>query len=113
MKGCIFCDIAAGKLDSEVLSKNEKFMVLKDVNPQAPVHLLVIPLKHYANIQEASNDNPSLVAQLLAECARLGTEMDGGKGFRIVINTGSDGGQTVNHLHFHVLAGRALQWPPG
>ncbi len=87
-------------------------MVVKDINPQAPVHLLVIPLKHYPDINAVAFRDPGLVAALLEECSRQGQQL-GKEGYRIVINTGKNGGQTVDHLHCHVLAGRELQWPPG
>lgn len=113
MEKCLFCSIAAGEVNADVIFKNEKFMVLKDINPQAPVHLLVIPVVHHENVLDAASVNPDLLAVLLSECAILGQKLGGADGFRIVVNTGPYGGQTVNHLHFHVLAGRELQWPPG
>lgn len=111
MEDCIFCKIARGQIPADFIFRDEQLMVLKDVDPQAPVHLLVVPLAHYPDIGEASS-NPQLISALIAQCARLGQEM-GAEGFRIVVNTGEYGGQTVQHLHFHVLAGRKLQWPPG
>lgn len=111
MTDCIFCKIVQGSIPGDVIYEDEHLLVLQDLNPQAPVHLLVIPRNHYSDIIEASTDPPVLSA-LLAKCASLGREM-GKAGFRIVINTGKLGGQTVKHLHFHVLAGRQLQWPPG
>lgn len=113
LKTCLFCNIASGKIDAEIVFRNDKFFVLKDINPQAPVHLLIIPVKHYSNLSEACQEDPQLVSLLLAEASRLGEEKGKEKGYRIVINTGEYGGQTVNHLHVHILAGRTLQWPPG
>lgn len=110
--GCIFCQIASGSLDTDFVYKDEQVMVIKDINPQAPVHLLVIPVHHYSNIVEASKDG-DLMSVLIAQCSRFGQELGGVNGFRVVVNTGYNGGQTVDHLHFHVLAGRELQWPPG
>lgn len=111
MTDCIFCKIIQGSIPGDILYQDKDLLVLNDLNPQAPIHLLVIPRDHYSGIIEASTDPPMLSA-LLAKCASLGREM-GEEGFRIVINSGNLGGQTVNHLHFHVLAGRQLQWPPG
>lgn len=111
MTECIFCKIIQGAIPGDIVFQDEHLLVLKDLNPQAPVHLLVIPRLHYSDIVEASKDS-TLLSALLTKCASLGQEM-GKEGFRIVINTGVHGGQTVQHLHFHVLAGRHLQWPPG
>lgn len=109
---CLFCKIAAGTVKSQIVYRDDALFVLRDVNPQAPVHLLVIPTKHYATLAEAAAE-PGLLATLLAKCAALGSELGGEQGYRLVVNTGSDGGQTVDHLHFHILAGRKLLWPPG
>ncbi|NLO88523.1 MAG: histidine triad nucleotide-binding protein [Firmicutes bacterium] len=111
MSQCIFCKIARGESPADVLYRDEQLLVLKDINPQAPVHLLVIPVEHYPNLQQASA-NSALVSALIKKCTQLGSEL-GSQGYRIVVNTGPDGGQTVDHLHIHVLAGRPLQWPPG
>lgn len=112
MTECIFCKISQGAIPGDIVFQDDQLLVLRDINPQAPVHLLVIPRDHYTDIVDASK-NPPLLSALLAKCASLGQEMGGEQGFRIVVNTGEYGGQTVGHLHFHVLAGRQLQWPPG
>jgi histidine triad (HIT) family protein len=111
-KGCLFCEIAAGNINADVVYRDKTLFVLRDINPQAPVHLLVIPVGHYANLMEVS-ENADLMSALLFQCARQGFARGGDEGYRVVVNTGFNGGQTVNHLHFHVLAGRELQWPPG
>lgn len=108
---CIFCQIARNKIPAEVVYRDEQVVAFRDINPQAPVHLLVIPVRHLADVVEGAAD-PELLATLVSCAARLGREFCSG-GFRIVANTGSDGGQTVGHLHFHVLGGRELKWPPG
>ena len=110
---CLFCKIAAGEIKADVLYRDEQILVLKDINPQAPVHLLILPVEHYANLAEAAEKAPDLLTALLSKCALLGSEFGGDRGYRVVVNTGSDGGQTVAHLHFHLLAGRELLWPPG
>lgn len=109
---CIFCKISAGEIPAKAVYRDDDVLAIEDLNPQAPVHLLVMPLQHHPNIAAASDRDGSLVARLLDVAARLGRER-GGNGFRLVINTGPDGGQTVDHLHVHVLAGRHMTWPPG
>lgn len=110
---CIFCKIIAGEIPVKFLHRDDDVVAIEDVNPQAPRHLLVIPVKHVANLAEfAGGESPDVVAKLLRVAAQLGRE-HGPSGNRTVINTGSDGGQTVDHLHVHVLAGRAMEWPPG
>jgi histidine triad (HIT) family protein len=110
---CIFCKIAAGEIPATFAHKDDELMAIVDVNPQAPQHLLVMPVKHYENIAElASTHNDALMARLFDMAAQLGREQSG-TGFRLVVNTGADGGQTVDHLHVHVLAGRFMHWPRG
>ncbi len=110
---CIFCKIAAGEIPSKAVHRDDEVLAIEDVNPQAPVHLLVMPLRHHANLGElAEAGDDATLARLMRVAARLGRER-GGDGFRLVVNTGADGGQTVDHVHVHVLAGRALAWPPG
>lgn len=110
---CIFCRIAAGEIPSKQAYRDEGVLAIEDVNPQAPVHLLVMPLEHHANLGalvDAADDG--VLVRLMGVAAKLGRER-GGDGFRLVVNTGPDGGQTVDHLHVHVLAGRRMTWPPG
>lgn len=111
--GCVFCKIALGEIPATVLYRDERVLAIADVNPRAPVHLLVMPIAHTADIGTFSEEaNAADVAHLIAVAAKLGRER-GGEGYRLVINTGDDGGQTVGHLHVHVLAGRHMNWPPG
>lgn len=109
---CLFCGIAEGRVDAEIIARDENLIVLRDINPQAPTHLLILPVKHFASLNEAAAE-PELLGAILAKCATLGSELGGQEGYRVVINTGVDGGQTVGHLHFHLLVGRKLRWPPG
>lgn len=110
---CIFCKIIAGEIPGTFVHRDDDVVVLEDVNPQAPKHLLVMPVKHVPNVtQFAANESPELVAKLLDVAGRVGAEQSA-SGFRAVVNTGPDGGQTVDHLHIHVLAGRPMHWPPG
>jgi len=104
---CIFCKIASGEISSQKILEKETYFVIRDISPQAPVHLLVIPKVHVDSVA-AAQDNPALLGQLL-QGACLAAEQEGlTDGFRVVINTGADGGQTVQHLHVHVLGGGKL-----
>jgi histidine triad (HIT) family protein len=112
MDDCIFCKIAAGEIPAKVVYRDAHVVAIEDLNPQAPTHLLVMPVEHYDDIIAAS-ENSALSAALMAAASKLGGERGGERGFRLVVNTGPDGGQTVDHLHVHVLAGRSMAWPPG
>jgi histidine triad (HIT) family protein len=109
---CIFCRIAAGEIPSKTVYRDDDVIAVEDVNPQAPVHLLVLPVAHHADITKLSAADPTMT-QLFHVASTLGRERAGKNGFRIVVNTGPDGGQTVDHVHVHVLAGRPMSWPPG
>lgn len=110
---CIFCKIIAGEIPAKFAHRDDEIVAIEDVNPQAPKHLLVMPVKHVANLPEfVGFESPELIAKLLSVAGQLGREQSAA-GFRAVINTGPDGGQTVDHLHVHVLAGRVMHWPPG
>ena len=109
---CIFCKIASGELQSEILYQDEKFLVIRDVNPVAPVHLLIIPKGHIESLN-AVNDFAE-VGEMLKLAVTFAREFNIDKaGYRIVINTGDAGGQSVKHLHIHLLGERNLGWPPG
>ena len=111
---CVFCKIAAGEIPSSTVYRDEHVVAIADVNPQAPVHLLVLPVEHYADLSAVIAAGRADVANALMRVATgLGTDRGGPAGFRLVVNTGADGGQTVAHAHVHVLAGRAMHWPPG
>ena len=111
---CIFCKIAAGQIKSQVVFEDQRVMAFRDVSPQAPVHILIIPKKHIDRLSAMAEEDLSLVvdihrtARLLAEQEKLVSS-----GFRLVTNDGKDSGQTVQHMHFHLLGGRKLSWPPG
>ena len=113
MTNCLFCKIVAGEIPSAKVLENSDFLAFRDIDPKAPVHVLVIPKKHFEDIVELSKSDNELSAGLM----KFATEVAGieklEKGFRIVLNTGQDGGQSVQHVHAHVLGGRSLTWPPG
>lgn len=109
---CVFCRIVSGDIPSKIVLRGDGIIAIEDVNPQAPVHVLVLPERHVPNIAAHSGSaSPEDVARLMRVAAEIGAKSDGG--FRLVVNTGEDGGQTVDHLHVHVLAGRRMSWPPG
>ncbi len=111
---CIFCKIARNEVPSTPLYRDARVVAIEDLNPQAPTHLLVLPLQHYATLGDLVDaGDVSLVGALFEVATRLGRERGGPGGFRLVVNTGSEGGQTVPHVHLHVLAGRRMTWPPG
>ncbi|HEX2451467.1 MAG TPA: histidine triad nucleotide-binding protein [Gemmatimonadales bacterium] len=115
MNDCLFCRIVAGQIPAKVVRRNANAVAFHDINPQAPVHVLVIPTTHVAAVRAASGaDGEAVLARSLAFAAEVATELGLDKGgYRIVTNTGPDAGQSVDHLHFHVLGGRKLRWPPG
>ncbi len=112
MKDCLFCRIAAGEIPSDCLYQDELVYVFKDIAPQAPVHFLVIPKEHMDSAAAVDETNSAVVARAFEVIARLAREQ-GLEGFRVVSNVGESAGQSVRHLHFHVLSGRDMTWPPG
>lgn len=114
MKDCLFCKIIRKEISAKVLYEDDKVLVIDDINPQAPVHALVIPKSHITSLEDTTPSDASLIGKLLQtvkDQARI-RKIDS-SGYRTVINTGADGGQTVSHLHIHLLGGRAMGWPPG
>ena len=114
MEDCIFCKIVKGDIPSEKVYEDELILAFKDINPEAPIHIVVIPKKHIESLNEVTEKDADRVAHIYIKTKELAQELGiNKKGYRIVTNCGEQGGQTVNHLHFHVLGGRNLQWPPG
>ena len=113
MVDCIFCKIANKEIDSKLIFEDDKVVAFRDLNPQAPQHILIIPKKHFANILEV--DDKELAAHIFVDVVPKISKIVGvaETGFRLVVNTGKEGGQTVEHLHVHLLGGRDMQWPPG
>jgi histidine triad (HIT) family protein len=115
MADCLFCRIVAGEIPATIVKRSEDAVAFRDVDPRAPTHVLVIPTKHVPAVRDAKGpDDEQLLGRLLNFAADVATELglDAG-GYRIVTNTGKDAGQSVDHLHFHVLGGRRMSWPPG
>ena len=113
MTDCLFCRIVAGEIPATTVFSDDHVIAFRDVAPQAPTHLLVIPRDHYDDIVDLSTASPDLAGALMAAAARIAVDEGLTNGFRIVLNTGPDGGQTVHHVHAHVLGGRPMAWPPG
>ena len=114
MKDCIFCKIVAGDISSDTVFANEKVIVIRDIAPQAPYHFLIIPKQHLDNLYDPACEKIMAdVACAARSVARQMFDQEQTDGFRLVCNTGPNGGQTVGHLHFHLLGGRNFNWPPG
>ena len=113
MTNCLFCKIVAEEIPSAKVLENSDFLAFKDIDPKAPVHVLVIPKKHFEDIVELSKGDNVLTAGLMKFATEVAEIEKLEKGFRIVLNTGQEGGQSVQHVHAHVLGGRSLTWPPG
>lgn len=111
MSDCLFCRIAAGEIPSKKIYEDERVFAFEDIHPQAPVHVLVVPKKHLVNLFDGK-DEPALMGELVARAAAIARER-GLNDFRLVSSSGSSAGQAVFHLHFHVLGGRRMGWPPG
>ena len=110
---CLFCKIAAGEIPSNKVYEDDKVLAFYDIDPQAPVHFLVIPKEHIGSMDEINSSNSGIVAHVYEVIAKIAKDLELTNGYRVVCNCGQDGGQTVGHLHFHVLAKRNLAWPPG
>ena len=112
---CIFCRIASGEIPAAIVARNEHALAFRDLNPQAPTHVLVIPIRHVASAAAlAEGDSATVLGEVAALATQVARDLDlADSGYRLVINTGRDGGQSVDHLHMHVLGGRQMHWPPG
>ncbi|MBT3352892.1 MAG: histidine triad nucleotide-binding protein [Nitrospinaceae bacterium] len=119
MSDCLFCKIVAGEIPSTKVFEDERLLAFEDISPAAPTHILIIPKEHLGSIHEAGEEHKEMIGEIHLAAIRIANERglaesgpDRG-GYRIVNNCGADGGQTVAHLHFHLLGGRAMTWPPG
>lgn len=114
MAECLFCKIAQKEIPSEFLYEDDKIVAFNDISPQAPIHILIIPKIHYGSIMDVSDHEIDIISHIHLVAKKLAKELGiDKKGFRIVNNCGEEGGQTVQHLHYHLLGGRQLAWPPG
>jgi histidine triad (HIT) family protein len=114
MSDCIFCRIVSGEIPATVVHASERLVAFRDIDAKAPVHILVVPREHLASLDAADERHRSLLGEILLLARRLARDEGvADRGYRTVINTGAEGGQSVHHLHLHLLGGRALGWPPG
>jgi len=114
MKDCLFCKIIAGQTPATFVYQDDRVVAIKDINPQAPMHVLVIPRRHISSLNEVTAGDDGLVGELIRRGAALAAEHGhSNRGYRTVFNTNADAGQTVFHIHLHVLGGRRMAWPPG
>jgi histidine triad (HIT) family protein len=112
VEDCIFCKIVAGEIPGEIVHTTERTVAFRDLDPQAPLHVLVVPKQHFANAADLAAGDPAASAELVSTAAAVATA-EGYDDYRLVFNTGADAGQSVFHTHLHLLAGRSLTWPPG
>lgn len=114
MPDCIFCKIAEKKIPAEIVYEDDRVLAFKDINPAAPVHVLIIPKKHIATLLDIKDEDKDLIGHIYLTAGRLAGELGlADRGYRVVSNCKEEAGQTVFHIHFHLLGGRPLQWPPG
>ena len=114
MSDCLFCRIVAGSIPAKEVYRDDAMVAFRDINPQAPLHVLIIPTKHVATVNDLTPEDDALVGAMFRRAAAIAAENGyGERGYRAVLNTNRDAGQTVFHIHLHLLAGRGLTWPPG
>lgn len=110
---CLFCKIVNGEIPSTPVYQDELTYAFVDINPKAPVHVLVVPREHIASVDDAGKEDEALVGHLMTVAAEIARAKGLTRGYRVVANVGDDGGQTIDHLHLHLLGGRPMTWPPG
>ena len=113
MSPCLFCQIASGERPATIVQRSDDVVAFRDIHPQAPTHILIIPVKHIVSVAEASVEDEGLIGRMISVAREIAQQENLSRGYRLVINTGSQAGQSVFHLHVHLLGGRAMQWPPG
>jgi len=114
MGDCLFCKILKGQIPASIIYEDERLIAFKDINPQAPLHALIVPKRHIASLNELTAEDDELVGEMVRRAAALANQQGyAERGFRTVFNTNAEAGQTVFHIHWHLLAGRGLTWPPG
>lgn len=112
-ESCLFCQIVAGQIPADIVDSDENVIVFRDINPAARTHVLAIPKEHIASAADLDRSHAALLGEMFALLASVAEKENLGSGYRIVTNIGSDAGQSVHHLHFHLLGGRPMSWPPG
>jgi histidine triad (HIT) family protein len=114
MEDCIFCKIINKEIPASIVFEDEKMIAFNDINPQAPIHILLIPREHFASLNDITEEKKNILSHLLLKARQIAQEKEiAEKGYRIVLNTEKDSGQEVFHIHFHLLGGRRMHWPPG
>jgi len=114
MSDCLFCGIGDGKIKANIVYQDETVLAFKDIAPKAPVHILIIPRKHMVSVLDIEASNSGVIGRIFQVAGRLAREQGiADSGFRVVVNSGADAGQSVSHLHYHLLGGRRMAWPPG
>jgi histidine triad (HIT) family protein len=113
MSDCLFCKIASGDIPATIVHQDDELVAFRDISPQAPVHILLIPRKHVASINEAADEDRALLGRMLLTARDLATKEGVSDGYRLVNNCGASAGQSVFHIHLHLLGGRPMGWPPG
>jgi len=114
MSDCLFCGIVDGKIKANVVYQNERVVAFRDISPKAPVHILIIPRKHVISVLDVEASDHALIGEIFQVAGRLAREQGiADSGFRVVVNSGPDAGQSVFHLHYHLIGGRQMAWPPG
>jgi histidine triad (HIT) family protein len=113
MEDCLFCKIVKKEIPSEIVFENDNLIAFEDINPQAPTHILIVPKEHFASLKEIPEEKKGILAELLLAARQIAEEKELSRGHRIVLNTGKESGQAVFHIHFHLLGGRQMAWPPG
>lgn len=114
MEGCIFCRIIRGEIPSKKVYEDDRIFVMEDINPQAPLHLLFMPKRHFVNCLDMTGEDEALVGHIFTKAGEIARQRGvADSGFRLVQNNGSGAGQSVFHIHFHLLGGRDFAWPPG
>jgi histidine triad (HIT) family protein len=114
MADCLFCRVVRKEIPSSVVYEDDRLLVFNDINPQAPLHALIVPKRHIPSLNDLSADDDQIIGEMVRRAAAVAREKGyGDRGFRTVFNTNAEAGQTVFHIHLHLLAGRGLSWPPG
>jgi histidine triad (HIT) family protein len=112
-EGCLFCGIVSEELDADIVFRSDQVVAFRDINPVAPTHVLVVPTRHVRSAADLGPDDAALLTEMFGVMGQIARDEGLGKGYRIVTNIGEEAGQSVDHLHFHLLGGRPMSWPPG